>query len=46
LAYKPKGVFETIRKKRFKFMFTRKTEHEGISLVKWRNIANPKEDGD
>jgi hypothetical protein len=43
MAYIPKVVLETIKKKCFKFMWTRKRENEGIPLVKWQSLAKPKE---
>lgn len=45
LAYIPKGVLEKIRKKCFKFLLTDKKDNEGIPVVKWKNIAKPKEEG-
>jgi hypothetical protein len=45
LDFITKGVLETIRKKCFKFLWYRKIENEEICLVKWKNIAKPKEEG-
>jgi hypothetical protein len=39
----PKGVIDVISKKCFNFLRTRKRETNGIPLVKWQELARPKE---
>jgi len=42
LAFIPKGVLEKIS---FRFLWYQKKESEGIPLVKWKAIENPKDMG-
>ena len=45
IAYIPKGILTKIRNKCLSFLCTASKQAEGISLVKWRVIALPKELG-
>ena len=45
IAYIPKGILTKIRKKCFTFLWIANKQNNGIPLVKWINIAQPKEIG-
>ena len=45
MAYVPRGVLETIRKKCLKIMWIGKREKDGIPIVEWKSLAKPKNIG-
>lgn len=45
IAYIPKGKLKKIRKKSFSLLWFGSRKNEGIALVKWSNLAHPKELG-